>query len=220
MARVLVLEDDVLLKESLEDFLEECGFEVAGAELGSKALEMSYAKRYDVYLLDIRLPDMSGLAWLRLLREGGDGTPAMIITSANDTSTLVQGYGAGADDYIKKPFDLQELECRIRALLARGARKETLVRIDAVFALDTLRKRLLKEGQELDLNQKDIALLEILLQHRGKVVTKEMLYEALWEPSQSPSEGALRVYVNNLKKVFGKQAIANVRGLGYRFEAS
>lgn len=218
-ANVLVLEDDVLLGETLQDFLECCGYQAHVFDTGAKALEASYRTRFDVYLLDINLSDMSGLECLRLLREGGDTTPAMFITSAKDTPTLLKGYAVGADDYVKKPFELEELQCRIDALLLRSGFSRNPLFINETFCLDTRHKRLLKERKEVDLNPKDIELLTLLVQHRGKVVTKEMIIEHLWSASKEPSEGALRVYVNNLKKIFGKEAITNVRGLGYRFEA-
>ncbi|MBE0496368.1 MAG: response regulator transcription factor [Campylobacterales bacterium] len=218
-ANVLVLEDDVLLGETLQDFLECYGYQAHVFHTGAKAIEASYRTRFDVYLMDINLPDMSGLECLRLLREGGDTTPAMVITSAKDTPTLLKGYAVGADDYVKKPFDLEELKCRIGALLMRSGFAHAPLVINETFCLDTRHKRVLKNGDELNVNPKDIELLTLLLEYRGKVVTKEMIIERLWSASKEPSEGALRVYVNNLKKIFGKEAITNVRGLGYRFEA-
>jgi DNA-binding response OmpR family regulator len=217
-AKVLVLEDDALLRETLEDFLDVCGFDVEGFGSSAEAMDASYGTRYVLYIVDIYLPDMSGLEFLRLLRHGGDTTPAIVVTSANDTATLQKGYASGADDYLKKPFDVEELQCRIEAVLARSGNVNTSVSINASFTLDTLHKQLLYLGEPIVLNLKDFELLALLVEHQGKVVTKEMIAKRLWSTAQEGSDGALRVYINNLKKIFGKSAIHNLRGIGYRFE--
>lgn len=214
---VLILEDDPLLGETLEDFLETKGFEPVLFTQSKAALEACYSQIFGLYLLDINVPNMNGLEFLTLLRQSGDETPAIYITSAKDTQTLIKGFRSGADDYIKKPFDLEELSCRIRAVLERnGHFKEKMV-IDDTFTIDLRHKVLYKNAKELLLNPKDFELLVLLVQNRGKVVTKEIIAKRLWSPSEGIHEGALRVYINNLKKIFGKESIENIRGVGYRF---
>ena len=214
--KVLVLEDNELLLETLEDFLENEGFEIDLAKDGEEALRLSYKNSYNLYLLDIKVPLVDGIELLKELREYGDETPAIFITSSIDKESITKGYEAGCDEYIKKPFDLDELLMRIKAVLKRVEPEES-IKIDENFSYNIKRKRLLKNNQEIKINLKDSQLLELLLKNRGKVVTKEMIKDELWQNEELVSGGALRVYINNLKKIFGKNAIENIRGLGYRF---
>ncbi|MCK9545148.1 MAG: response regulator transcription factor [Sulfurospirillaceae bacterium] len=216
-SNLLVLEDDELLAETLKDFLETIEFKVDIFQSAEDALEACYEKNYDLYLLDINLPKMSGFDFLKMLREGDDETPAIYITSANDTISLKKGFGAGADDYIKKPFDLEELECRIKALLNRVYHLKDKIIIDKSFELDLRQKLLKKDGKSCPLNFKDFKLLSLFMENRGSIVTKEMISKKLWNPSQEISENAIRVYVANLKNIFGKESIENIRGIGYKF---
>jgi len=131
----------------------------------------------------------------------------------------MQGFALGGDDYIKKPFDLDELLMRIKAVISRTkGLSDGLIVINETFTLNTERKRLLEHGVEVDLHLKDFELLVLLVHHRGEVVTKTMIAELLWSSSEEVNEGSIRVYINNLKKIFGKEAISNIRGIGYRFE--
>jgi DNA-binding response OmpR family regulator len=214
--RVLVLEDNELLLETLEDFLENEGFGVDLAKDGEEALRLSYKNSYALYLLDIKVPLVDGIELLKELREYGDNTPAIFITSSVDKESITKGYEAGCDEYIKKPFDLDELLMRIKAVLKR-VEPEEIIKIDEEHSYNIKRKRLLKGSEEIKINLKDLQLLELLLKNRGQVVTKEMIKDELWQSEEVVSSGALRVYINNLKKIFGKEAIENIRGLGYRF---
>ncbi len=214
--RVLVLEDNELLLETMEDFLENAGFEVDLAKDGEEALKMSYNNSYSLYLLDIKVPLINGIDFLKELREYGDNTPAIFITSATDKETIAKGYDAGCDEYIKKPFDLDELYMRIRAVLKR-VEPEDIIKIDHEYTYNIKRKRLFKNDKEIKVNLKDLQLLELLLKNRNQIVTKEMIKDELWHDEDTVSSGSLRVYINNLKKIFGKDSIENIRGLGYRF---
>lgn len=214
--KVLVLEDNELLLETLEDFLENEGFEIDLAKDGEEALRLSYKNSYNLYLLDIKVPLVDGIELLKELREYGDETPAIFITSSIDKESITKGYEAGCDEYIKKPFDLDELLMRIKAVLKRIEPEES-IQIDENYSYNIKRKRLLKNNQEVKINLKDLQLLELLLKNRGKVVTKEMIKDELWQNEELVSGGSLRVYINNLKKIFGKESIENIRGLGYRF---
>ncbi len=217
MYNILLLEDDELFCETLKDFLEEEGFLVESVRDGKSALDRVYEKSFDILLLDVKVPQINGFDFLKLLRDSGDETPAVFITSLTSIKDLSKGFLVGGDDYLKKPFELEELLIRINALLKKN-KKEDLIRIDEEFVLDIKRKQLYKNGKVLDLHLKDIQLLTLFVKNRGKVVTKEMILETLW-PREEPSFGAIRVYVNNLKKVFSKDKIKNIRGIGYKFEA-
>lgn len=217
--RVLILEDNELLLETYDDFLSLKGCDTVLVESVQKAIEVVYKQKFDIYLLDVKLPNSSGFEFLKSLRDSGDLTPAIFITSYDQKEKLHEGFKIGADDYIKKPFDLEELWLRIEAIISRvkGYRKD-MIKIDEDFYLDIKRKNLMRNGEELLINLKDFKLLELLLENRGKVVTKEMIENRLWSPNEVPTGGAIRVYINNLKKIFGKDQITNIRGIGYRFE--
>ena len=217
--KLLILEDNALLLNTLEDFLSENDYTCVLVQNGKEALKRCYEEKFDLYLLDVKVPEMNGFDFLRELRASGDRTPAIFVTSLNDQERLTQGFTLGGDDYIKKPFDLGELLLRIRAILtrAKGIVDDWLV-IDEHYKLNLARKRLFFDDEELDVHLKDFELLYLLVKERGYVVAKEMIHERLWSSSEEMNEGSIRVYVNNLKKIFGKESISNIRGIGYRFE--
>ena len=216
--KIMVLEDNELLVETLEEFLSDNGYMVRIAKRGNEAIKLVYEEKFDLYLLDVKVPDISGFEFLKSLRDAGDTTPAIFLTSLNDQESLAEGFNLGGDDYIKKPFDLGELLFRIKAVLSRvyNEEKDTL-EIDNIYTIHKSRKRVYKQGEELDINLKDFELLTLLVENRGKVVTKEMIVEKLWK-NEEANPGSIRVYITNLKKIFGKDRISNIRGIGYRFE--
>ncbi len=211
---ILLLEDDLLLGESLQDFLEEEGFDVALCRNGQEALNLSFERQFDLYLLDINVPLINGLDLLKDLRDADDVTPAIYLTSHQDKSVMMNGFESGADDYLKKPVDMDELLVRIAALLRRtkGAQECTV----GALCLDDAHKSITFNGKRLELTVKEYQLLALLMRHAGKVVTKEMITEELWSASETVSEGAVRVYINRLKSELGTEMIENVRGVGYR----
>ena len=214
--RLLLLEDDRLFGETIEEFLEEEGYKVDWAQSAKEALDFCYYTRYDLYLFDVKLPDIDGFELLSQLRNSQDNTPTIFITSKKEKEDLLQGFNKGADDYITKPVDLDELLVRIQALLRRSY-GDDVIEIDGV-RVQLAQMRISKDGKEIELNPKELRLLELFLKNRKKIVTKEQIYEFLWKPEEIISDGALRVYVNTLKKIFGKEAITNIRGVGYKFE--
>lgn len=211
---ILLLEDDLLLGESLKDFLEEEGFYVILCRNGQEALNRSYEQHFDLYLLDINVPLVSGLDLLRDLREADDRTPAIFLTSHQEKSVMLEGFGRGADDYLKKPVDMDELLVRVAALLRRTKGEEALQVGD--LSLDEVHKSVAYRGERLDLTVKEYCLLALMMRHAGKVVTKEMIMDELWSAAESISDGAVRVYINRLKSELGAEKIENVRGVGYR----
>jgi len=214
LVRVLVLEDDQLFNETLEDFLEEEGYIIQCALDPYSALELSYKHVFDLYLFDVNLPYENGFDLLEKLRGSGDTTPAIFLTSRNDKESLTQGFNIGADDYMKKPIDLDELLLRIQAVLRRQVRKERVT--IGKYSLDTVAKILYFEDEPLDVTQKAIELLVLLVQADGEVVSSEEIKSRLWAAGQSASDGSLRVYITQLKKYF-PDAISNIRGVGYRW---
>lgn len=214
MSRVLLLEDDLLFAESLVDLLEENGFEVVHATNGQSALEKTFSQRFDLYLLDINVPLIDGNTLLQELRDAKDTTPAIFVTSHKDKEMLKKSFLCGADDFITKPFDNEELLLRISALLKRA--KSDNVSCVGLLCNDALHKRFLYNNQELELSKKEYELLLLLVKHVNATVPKEMILDALWSSSEGGSEGALRVYINRIKGLLPQLNIENIRGIGYK----
>ena len=180
-AKILVLEDNELLLETLDEFLSDSGYSVRLAKNGKDAIDLTYHEDFDLFLLDVKVPDINGFEFLKQMRDTGSKTPAIFLTSLRDKESLAQGFELGGDDYIKKPFDLDELLFRIKAVLSRKIDDEDEVKIFGNFYINRKRKRVLDMGVELDINPKDYKLLELLIENRGKVVTTEMIVEKLWK---------------------------------------
>lgn len=182
---------------------------------GNEALEATYVKKFDGYLLDVNVPLMDGLSLLRSLRTADDQTPTMFLTSHCDMQTLSTAYENGADDYLKKPFEIQELIMRLSVLLRRSKTKSQPQSLGSL-TLDEFHKRILLDENQITLTPKEYQLMALLIRHSGEVVTKEMMIDELWSASEMMSEGAIRVYINRLKHLIGSAEIQNVRGFGYR----
>lgn len=216
--KILLLEDDKLFSETLEDFLDDNDFEVDIANDGEEALSLNYEKNYDLYLLDINVPKINGLELLKDLRESGDETPAIFITSHKDKESLEEGFLYGADDYMKKPIDLDELYFRIKSVLKRCGKFCEIVTFDDGFSFDPQKRAVFKDEEVFSLPIKVIELLELFLEKRDYTITKEMIIDRLWSCGDDYSEGSIRVYINYLKKIVGKDKINNIKGVGYKFE--
>jgi DNA-binding response OmpR family regulator len=215
---ILLLEDDRLFAQSIEDFLEEEGFCVDIAYDGEEALGKNFHNNYDLYLLDINVPKLNGLEFLKELRDICDETPAIFLTSYKDKETLKQGFLTGADDYLTKPVDLDELILRIKSLLKRSNKHINVVKLDNGLEFNPLTKRIFDNGVDLNVPIKVVNLFELCLENRDAIVTKEMIVSKLWSCAEEYSEGSIRVYINNLKKIVGKECLVNVKGIGYKVE--
>ncbi|MBN2826209.1 MAG: response regulator transcription factor [Campylobacterales bacterium] len=214
MANILILEDDRLFNETLQDFLEDLGHKVSFALDPYTALDLSYTHTFDCYLFDVNLPYESGFELLSKLRDSGDVTPTIFMTSRDDKASLAHGFKIGGDDYIKKPIDLDELHFRLNALLKRTVRSSKIA-IDN-YAFDTVSKMLFEGNQGVELSQKASLLLFILIEAKGSVVSFESIESRLWAAGEESSSGAIRVYVTQIKKYFPHR-IKNIRGVGYAF---
>lgn len=212
--KLLLLEDDLLFGESIMDVLEEEGFEVCLCRNGQEALDETYKNQFDLYLLDINVPLIDGLSLLKELRRANDTTPTIYLTSYQEIETLSQAFEIGADDYLKKPFNTNELLVRIHALLRRTKGKAR--NCFGELCLDELHKCVLKGGQEIPFSLKEYQLMALFIRNAGEIVTKEMIMDTLWNPSEMISDGAIRVYINRLKQEIGSESIVNIRGVGYR----
>ena len=215
MRKILLVEDDLILGETLKEVLEEEGFTCKWVKNGEEALDATYAVHFDLLLLDVNVPFINGFELLKSLRDAGDKTPAIFITALVDVSSLSKGFDVGADDYIKKPFDIDELLIRMKALIKRSfnEHKKEIIYSDIIYDIEA--QVVKKSNHIVHLPPAEIALLELMLKNIGKVLTKEIINENLSEDGVM-SDGALRVHISRLKKL--GIIITNLRGVGYRCE--
>jgi len=211
---ILLLEDDSLLGETIVDLLEDDGCSVSHFLNGQDVLDATFSSKYDIYLLDINVPLIDGVSLLRELREAEDETPAIFLTSHKDKETLRNGFMSGADDYITKPFDSDELLFRLHALHKRSTKSEP----DSIGKLshDKLHQSFSYDGNLLEVSKKEYDLLLLLMKHINETVPKELIYNELWSSSDGGSDGAIRVYINRLKQLLPAMSIENIRGIGYK----
>ena len=213
MLKILLLEDDEVLSETLVELLEAEGFEVALVSDGEMALEATFENRYDLFLLDINVPYLNGFELLKSLRQSGDKTPTIFITALTDISSLSKGFEVGADDYIKKPFDFDELLVRIKALLKKQFSTYANEISLGSFKFDIEKEELYNEHKFIPLPPVELQITKVLFQNLNKTLKKEFLLEMLSSDGES-SEGALRVHINKLRKI--GLPIETVKGIGYR----
>ena len=218
MYKILLLEDDELFASTVEDFLSDEGFEVDIASDGEKCLELNFEKNYDLYIFDINVPKINGLDLLESLRQSQDNTPTIFLTSYKDKDTLQAAFLNGCDDYLKKPADLDELLLRIKALLKRNKKQFDIIKLCATLTFNPVNKRVYENETDLNLPIKVLELMELFVENRGEIVTKEMIISKLWATNEDYSEGSIRVYINQIKKLFDKDAIINIKGIGYKIE--
>ena len=214
MTKVLLLEDDLLFGETLVDLLEENNFEVTHVPNGQSAIDITFEQKFHIYILDINVPLIDGVTVLKELRDANDSTPTIFLTSHKDKEMLTRGFMSGADDYITKPFDSDELILRLRALLRRC--KSSNVECIDLLCHDEIHKRILYDEVELELSKKEYALLLLLMKHVNNTVPKELISDELWSVSQTGSDGAIRVYINRIKQLLPQMTIENIRGIGYK----
>jgi two-component system OmpR family response regulator len=218
--RILVAEDDANLAEAVQRSLRQSGHAVDWVQNGAQAEDAVELENFDLLILDLGLPKKSGLDVLRRLRRRDSRLPVLILTAADGVSDRVRGLDAGADDYLAKPFDISELEARVRALTRRGmAGSPTLLRHGALD-YDQVGRVARLNGALLELSERELNLLEILLQRSGRLVSKDQLVSHLCEWGEEVSPNAIEVYVHRLRKKLepGGVHIVTVRGLGYRLE--
>jgi len=214
--KILLLEDDIALASILVDFLHD-NYEVVQTYSMKKALELSEEHRFDLYIFDINVPDGDGISLLKELRSFNDETPTIFITAFHDTKYLKSAFESGANDFIKKPFDLEELEQRIENI-KRHFGLDSLVEILHDNYLDTKLHTLKIAEKTLSLTHKESECLHYFYKNRHRVVSSEELLQTFWEYEDMPSDDAIRTLIKNLRKHLGKEHIINVRGQGYKFE--
>jgi len=218
--RILVAEDDATLGRALQEFLSSQGYAVDWKEFGHEATKAIAMHHYDLLLLDLNLPDVDGLELLKQLRSHQHAMPVLLLTARDGLSDRVAGLDAGADDYLTKPFELEELAARVRALSRRQAGLARSVIEFGPLTLDTANRECLVGEQHLNLSVREFSVLEMLMNRAGKLVTKQQVVSGLSALDADFSENAVEVYIYRLRKRLegtGVQ-IQTVRGFGYLLE--
>jgi two-component system response regulator QseB len=213
--RVLVVEDDRMIAKGLHTALKQDGYAVDGVSDGASAAAALRSSQFDLVLLDLGLPERDGLEVLRELRARGDATPVIIVTARDDVQNRIQGLDAGADDYIIKPFDLDEVAARMRSVLRRAAgRGDPCIRHRGV-TLDPVAHTVERGGEPVILSAHEFSVLEALMQRPGTVLSRAQLEDRLYGWSEGIESNAVEVYVHGLRRKLGNDAIRTLRGVGY-----
>ena len=219
--RILIAEDDQVLADGLLRSLRGAGAVVDHVANGAEAdTALVTSNHFDLLILDLGLPRMHGLEVLKRMRSRGDSLPVLILTAADSVEERVKGLDFGADDYMAKPFSLQELEARVRALTRRGMGGASSTIKHGPLVYDQAGRVATIDGKMVELSARELGLLEVLLQRAGRLVSKDQLVERLCEWGEEVSNNAIEVYIHRLRKKIerGPVRIATVRGLGYCLE--
>jgi DNA-binding response OmpR family regulator len=221
--KVLVVEDEVRLAEAVQRGLAAEGMNVDIVHNGVDGLWAASEHAYDVIVLDIMLPRLSGYRVVEELRERGVWTPVLMLTAKDGEYDQVDAFDLGADDYLTKPFSFIILVARLRSLMRRGAPERPVVLAAGDLTLDPARRRVARGEVEISVTPREFGLLEFLLRHRGDVVSKTEILAGVWDSAYDGDPNVVEVYVSYLRRKidvpFGKQAIETVRGMGYRLAA-
>ena len=217
MTQILLVEDDETLSELISEYLSEQGYDVTVRADAKAALDTAYERNFDILILDVKLPKGDGFSLLRELRRLGDDTPAIFTTSLNALQDLEIGYKSGCDDYLKKPYELKELLLRIQILIKRKFShvNDEFIELNGGYKFYPSSKTLRQNGQIVNLSNKESELLALFLENKNALLSKDTIFEKIWNYGEEPSELSLRVYVKNLRRILGKDAIINRRGDGY-----
>jgi len=217
--KILLLEDDITLNETVSEYLQDNGFDVFSLYDGEEAYEIIYEKRFDLLLFDVNVPSLDGFKLLENLRKDNINTPVIFITSLNSMNSFEKGFTLGCDDYLRKPFELKELLIRVELILKRGYfhNSDTKINIIDDIFFDTSSNTLFNDNEIIKLNNKETKLLKLFLQNQNKILSHEQIFENVWNYDEDSSDDSLRTYIKNLRKLIGKERIISVKKLGYRF---
>ena len=220
---LLVIEDDAILGKAVQRGLLEAGHQCEWVRNGQKGFEEAQSQQFDVIVLDLLLPDLSGIEVLKRLRAQGQRTPVLILTALGTVDERVAGLNAGADDYMVKPFAFPELKARLEAICRRSQAKPSASTSVGELTLNLTNRRLMRQGRELDLTPTEFSLLEFLMRYAGQVVTRKMLCEHLWDSNWEGATNVIEVHINRLRskvdKGYDRPLIQTVRGRGYSLRA-
>jgi two-component system, OmpR family, response regulator QseB len=220
--RILLVEDDTLLGDGINEGLRTSGYTVDWVKDGKSAYEVLSSKHenFDLIVLDLGLPKMSGLEVLKAIREKNIATPVLILTAFETVDDRIKGLDAGADDYMTKPFDLEELNARLRALLRRSKERAQPTITHGDIVIDPASHIVTKGGEPIMVSRREFSLLQKLLENSGRVISREQLNQTLYGWGENIDSNALEVHIHNLRKRFGQGLIRTIRGVGYMIEKS
>lgn len=213
--RVLLVEDDALLGDGIKAGLEQSGFTVDWLRDGVAAATALASDRFDALILDLGLPRLDGMAVLRGLRRADSDLPVLVLTARDTVADRVAGLDAGADDYLVKPFDLEELAARLRAIMRRRAGRAAPLIRHGDLALDPATRMIRLAGEPVELGTREFAILQALLENTGQVLSRERLEESLYGWNEGVESNAIEVFVHHLRRKLGRELIRTVRGVGY-----
>ena len=214
--RLLLAEDDTMIGEAVRAGLRRDGFAVDWVRDGNAAAEALAAGSYDLLLLDLGLPGRDGVQVLRDLRERGSGLPVVVLTARDAVTDRVAGLDAGADDYLVKPFELQELAARVRAVLRRRGGRASAVIVHDGLCLDPATHEVRKDGASVPVSPREFALLHALLERPGQILSRGQLEDRLYGWGEEVESNVVEVHIHALRRKLGADFIRNVRGVGYR----
>ncbi len=219
--KILLVEDDPILSDLIGEYLSECGYDTIVCPDSFCAQKSMDKVQFDLFIFDINIPGKSGIELLKEEREFEKNTPAILITAYHDIEHLKKGFLAGCDDYIKKPFELEELGERINNIKKRyNIQSDTIIHIDEDVGFDFEKRELVfKDRSSISLSLKECEILRYLINRKNRVVSTMELIQNIWDYEQIPSDATLRVYIKNLRKHLSKNRIKTVRGSGYCFES-
>ena len=216
--KILIVEDEIDIREGISDYLSEVGYDVMVAEDGQEGIDLFKSNEFDLVLLDIMLPKINGFGVLSQIREISD-VPVMMLTAMTDDYSQIMSFNEKADDYITKPFSVVVLHKRIEALQRRiQGRQQNNKWIYKDVEVDFLGFCAKKDNNPVDLKPKEIKLLELLIKHKNQVLTRNQMLDSLWEIDEAPADRVIDVYIKNLRKKLDLDCITTVKGIGYKFE--
>lgn len=214
--KILILEDEYTLRKSIKEFLDDFGYAVDEQSDGKKGLDMIYSNKYDLLLLDINLPSMKGFEILKEIRKNGINTPTIFISSLTTIDYLEVGFELGCCDYIKKPFELDELKLRVASALKHKVlnTNSNIIELPFCYKYDTKNFALLHNDIEVKLSKTEIRIMELFINNKTQTITAQMINDYVWSDYVDPAN--IRVHINNLRTKLDKRLITNIRGIGYR----
>ena len=214
--KILIVEDDNDLNSTLYKFLSLKGFSCDSVYDGHSAVDKIYEKKYHLVLLDVKLPLANGFEVAKYIREFSD-IPIIFLTSLDSQKDIQNGFLSGGDDYITKPFELSELLLRIQAILKRVYKDLEIIEISNDLYFDLNKRQLFKNKEPIHLTQKEIKLLELFLINKDKVLDREYIFSTIYDFDEEPNEASLRVFINKLRNIIGKDKIKTIKNMGYSY---
>ncbi len=217
--KILLLEDDYMLSDLIVNFLREKFYDVIWVKDGESAMEFASIDRFDLMIFDINVPKLTGINVVKNIRSYNNTTPIILITAYQDTAHLKKGFDSGCDDYIKKPFDLEELELRINNIKKRfSIESDIKVEIDNKSYIIPSKNLFVTKNKSLQLANKETQILLYLSSRKKRVISSDELMQNIWRYEEMPTDATIRVYIKNLRNILGKDRIKTIRGSGYYFE--